>query len=505
MKSTRMACITTTALFVVLATPVQLSAQHARYKLIDIGTLGGPASYQSGFGNGEHLLSERGIAAGYADTSTPDPNCIQPDCFVSHGFKWDKGTIRDLGVLPGGIYSGANEINTHGWIAGFSELGEVDPVSGTLAGHGVLWKKGEMLDLGTLGTGVDSNAIYVTNGGEAIGFSTVDTVPDPFFFLGSVHPFIWKNGVMRDLGTLGGPDAGPANGCDLQRGDLVAGWSFTDSTPNSATGVPTQHAFLWENGTMVNIPTLGGTYAYGQCANNRGQVVGQSSLVGDVGCDPADPFNNCLQHPFLWDHGTLTDLGSLGGDYSIASWLNNAGEAVGFSFTLNYELFHAALWKDGSIRDLGAPADDCFSLAAAINARHQIVGRSFSCDFSILRAVLWDEEVPIDLNSLIPKKSSLQLVEAVDINDRGEIFGRGLPAGCDNEDLCGHDFVLVPCGSGNTPGCDGNSANDARSGSTAMTGSASAAQRSKLTAAFVAKLRTRLNQPHRFPSRKLSK
>jgi hypothetical protein len=51
----------------------------------------------------------------------------------------------------------------------------------------------------------------------------------------------------------------------------------------------------------------------------------------------------------------------------------------------------------------------------------------------------------VDLNSLIPANSSLLLEEGGNINDRGEIAGRGLPAGCDNVDACGHAFLLVPC------------------------------------------------------------
>jgi hypothetical protein len=48
----------------------------------------------------------------------------------------------------------------------------------------------------------------------------------------------------------------------------------------------------------------------------------------------------------------------------------------------------------------------------------------------------------IDLNAAVPPNLSLQLVEPFNINDRGEIVGRGLPAGCDNGDACGHKDIL---------------------------------------------------------------
>ena len=58
MKSRKWMFAIATALFGVLALPVQLAAQHTRYKLIDIPALGGPvSSYFSGFGEGEQLLN----------------------------------------------------------------------------------------------------------------------------------------------------------------------------------------------------------------------------------------------------------------------------------------------------------------------------------------------------------------------------------------------------------------------------------------------------------------
>ena len=201
---------------------------------------------------------------------------------------------------------------------------------------------------------------------------------------------------------------------------------------------------------------------------------------------------------FLWDHGTLSDLGTLGADFAIAYWLNDDGEAVGGSATTGFQEFHATLWKDGRIKDLGAPTEDCFSNAFAVNSRHQIVGRSFSCDRSILRAVLWDKGSAIDLNTRIPADSSLRLVEAVDINNRGEIFGRGLPAGCDNEDQCGHDFLLIPCGAGDTQGCERDSGSYAKP-EAIIARPATPTQSRELAKAFMARLRARMDHRYRFP------
>src|SRR5437016_4351736 len=78
MKSRTLMCITATAFFVALALPVRLAAQvqttnFRHYKLIDIGTFGGPASYINvPFALGApNQISNRGIAVGSASTDTP--------------------------------------------------------------------------------------------------------------------------------------------------------------------------------------------------------------------------------------------------------------------------------------------------------------------------------------------------------------------------------------------------------------------------------------------------
>jgi hypothetical protein len=60
----------------------------------------------------------------------------------------------------------------------------------------------------------------------------------------------------------------------------------------------------------------------------------------------------------------------------------------------------------------------------------------------------------VDLNTLIPPNASLYLIETLAINDRGEIAGDGLPAGCGDDGTCGHAYLLIPCDE-HHPGVDG--------------------------------------------------
>jgi probable HAF family extracellular repeat protein len=457
MKSRTLTCITVTTLLVALAAPIRVAAQgHTRYKFIDLGTFGGPASYMNNGADG--ILNNRGTAVGSADTSTPDPYpafCYNPDCFVSHAFQTRNGVLTDLGALPGGASSSAFWITPNGLILGNSENGQIDPlVTGLPETHAVLWRNGRIVDLGTLDGGYNSLATAVNSRGQAVGFFT-NTVPDPFSFFGSFYPyqvraFIWQNGAMQDLGTLGGPDA-TANFVN-ERGQ-IAGQSYTNSTPNPGTGLPTADPFLWQNSRMLDLGSLGGTSGIPTGMNNRGQVIGESNVAGDA-----------YAHAFLWTGpGPMQDLGTLGGNSAFVNWINEAGDIAGKAdlpgpTPQNHD---AALWRNGVITDLGTLPGDACANAYQVNSRGQVVGTSedqVSCAIPTgQHAFLWENGGPmVDLNTLIPAGSSLQLVFAFAINDRGEIVGVGVPPGCATQDsgACGHAYVLIPCEEGDAA-CQG--------------------------------------------------
>src|SRR5215470_10541822 len=114
MKSRTFLSVIAFAMFAVLVTTLLAAAQevphqnrqHHRYQLVDIGTLGGPNSYLTGAffeGQPSQSLSAGGTFAGEADTAIPDPYdfCFNFDCMVGHAVQWRKGSITDLGTLPG--------------------------------------------------------------------------------------------------------------------------------------------------------------------------------------------------------------------------------------------------------------------------------------------------------------------------------------------------------------------------------------------------------------------
>jgi len=408
--------------------------QHHSYKLIDLGTFGGPNSFYFS-APVVQSVNKRGTVVGGADTVLPDPTCFK-DCNVLHAFTWKQGVLTDLGTLPGGPSSTALWANDQGLIMGFSDNGVIDPVFGGPQQIAVVWKDGQIISLGTLGGGL-SYGNAMNDQGDVVGL-TANDIPDSFSFIGvgtQIRAFLWRDGIMLDLGTLGGPDAWAAS---VNERGQVAGWALVDSTANTATGQPTQHPFLWQAGRMIDLGTLGGTVAVvgsfqdggsGAGLNDRGQVIGTSNLEGDL-----------VHHPFLWDKSVLTDLGTLGGNNGEAYWINNSGEVVGRADLLGSQVHHAFLWKRGKMIDLGAAPGQPCSTAIDINSQGQVIINTGVCGVGGGPGMLWENGNLYDLNSLIPPNSGFTVGDVNFINDRGEIAATGnLPNGSQ------HAILLVPC------------------------------------------------------------
>jgi probable HAF family extracellular repeat protein len=333
----------------------------------------------------------------------------------------------------GGTVSRGNSINDRGWMSGYSNL------AGNQSRHASLWLHESQIDLGTLGGPNSSVAWPVKNdSGLIVGISQTAT-PDPLsenwscsaFFPGATATgpiclgFVWSEGVMRALPTLGGNN-GYASGAN-NRGQVI-GWA--ENTVHDPTCVPPQvlqfRAVIWGPGDdqVQELPPLpGDTSTAATAINDRGQVVGISGT-----CDQAVG-RYTAAHAVLWDNGTVTDIGNLGGDtWNTPVAINQQGDVVGFASQPGDDPdnpnLHAFLWtrRDG-IRDLGALPGDVYSEAHGINEQRQIVG--ISCNAAgACRAFLWQDGVMTDLNTLVAPGYTGILTTAQDINDRGQITGR---------------------------------------------------------------------------------
>ena len=282
---------------------------------LDLGTLGGPNSWDNPFG-GE--INDRVEAVGYSETSVPDPDGEDVCGFGTHltcrPFLWRDGQMSALPML-GGNNGQASAMNNRGQITGFAETTASDsscPASSpSKTDSPVIWEDGKARALLTVGSDPDGEANAINDQGQAVGYSGTCTA--------ALHAVLWeKNGTafpLPDLGT-GGFAFGINN-----RGQIVGDVASPDGT--------TFYAALWRNGAITNLRTLPGDFAaIASGINNQGQVVG-STLDAS--------FN--WSHAFIWQDDVMTDLNRLFPADSnlfatMANQINERGQIVGMATVL---------------------------------------------------------------------------------------------------------------------------------------------------------------------------
>jgi probable HAF family extracellular repeat protein len=362
-------------------------------------------------------------------------------------------SVTVLGTL-GGTFSTAQGINNSGWLTGDANL------AGDQTEHATVWRHGVITDLGTLG-GPNSDALNDAHGrGLIVGVAQTSNL-DPFgeiFVPYDCTPsgglcqgvqnqslgFIWQNGAMTALPTLGGNNSWALNANN--RGQVVGTAENSTQDPSCiAPQVLDWEAVVWgpKQGQIQELPPFPGDPVGAALAiNDSSQVVGGSGI-----CESPSPAP--FVHALLWQNGSVTDLGSLGGAMNnLAYAINNRGQVVGGSDLAGDITQHAFLWRDGVMSDLGTLPGDFSSFAYAINNAGQVVGQS--CDASgNCRAFLWQDGSMTDLNTLIPPGSSLFLLVGNDINEGGEIAAQALDQS-NGEVLA---VWAIPC-SGEQAGCN---------------------------------------------------
>ena len=258
------------ALFAALAIPLQLIAQHTRYTVTDLGTLGGTFTFATGINN-------RGSVEGHSTL---------PGDTAFHAFLWQKGVMTDLGTLGGPNSRADLRPSESDKVGGGANTSTPDPFGEDFCFFGTnficlpfLWQKGVMTPLQTLG-GNNGFAGGVNSRGQVAGQAEIAS-PDPTCDPSTPQvlqfkPVIWRNGNVQELPTFAGDPDGQAFA--LNDVGQAVGFSGLCIDPLTA-----HHALLWQNGRAINLGTLGGTMNNAAFdINNQGQLVGISGLPANT-------------------------------------------------------------------------------------------------------------------------------------------------------------------------------------------------------------------------------
>lgn len=213
-------------------------------------------------------------ASGLTDLGTPgvvskaaagnDAGTIVGSSYV-HAVIFRDGTTTELPTLNGGVEAQAYGINNRDQIVGESQI---LPGGGDVPNHAVLWDSScTVIDLGSLGS--DSFARDINDAGTIVG-TAVDASNQP-------HAVSWDlNATLTDLGL---------------------GQAMAINSSGAIAGFSGNRAIVWQSGTMVDIGTLGGPGAFALGIDDRGDVVGASSIASGPGA-----------HAFFYSNGEMIAL-----------------------------------------------------------------------------------------------------------------------------------------------------------------------------------------------------
>jgi probable HAF family extracellular repeat protein len=330
---------------------------YKRWKL-DIGVPGLGGANSTAFG-----VNQWAQAVGEADTHRPDPNGEDFCGFAFLGFPsgttclpfmWQRGVMRPLPTLKDrngqhGNNGAANQINSHGEVAGLSEntmpdstCPAYDPSKGQsqkLQQKPVIWRNGRVYELLTIGSDPDGVALAINENGLMAGTSGDCSPFSPATYLNiqPVHAVLWENGRANDLGSLGGVSGGIALGIN-NRGDVVGG--------SDVKGDTTSHGFLWtkERGKMQ------GLVPFGEDVFSTAIAVNDSRDATGVSIDSTGNLR-----AVVWLHESPHDLNTLVPSTSglyllLACGVNDSGQIIGLAVDSN-GVFHGYLATPRGDRD----------------------------------------------------------------------------------------------------------------------------------------------------------
>ncbi len=405
------------ALGLALGAVSTLPAQVSNFTTID---------FPGAIGTQAYAINPRGDVAGFYTWSDK----------TNHGFllSGERYTTIDY---PGATSTVPGALNPQGDIAGQYTL----PDTST---HGFLLSGGVFTPIDYPGAKVTSPGANNARGDIVGGY----TLPD-----NTRHGFLWSNGTFTTVDYPGATTTVPS-GINA-RGDIVGGYmiagvahgflrsggefssyDFPGSTSTQAYGISARgeiagryvaggvtHGFVLSGGQFSTIDFAGASYTGAYAINTTDDILGQYQIGG-------------VYHTFVMTrrvrhdaHYTITDLGTLGGSFSIAFGINDAGGVTGAANTAS-ENAHPFLWSAGKLTDLGTLGGPNGS-AGGPNGNNEAVGPVETsttdplgedfCGYGthlVCRGVSWQRGVMTQLSTLGGNNA-----QAYTLNNRGQVIG----------------------------------------------------------------------------------
>lgn len=248
-----------------------------------------------------------------------------------------------------------------------------------------------------------SEAAGINDSGTFVGTAAVNpTTTKPQAFVADL-----ASGAQFLQPLVAGPNI-QSVGLDITNSGLIAGYSDTVPTIG-LLGNPFAHAVLWTAGVPQDLGTLGGDVSVASGVNESGVVVGVSNLqLGG------------LVRGFRWTsvNGMEQLVGFAAGARTWASDVNDAGLIAGDADSANGR--KAVVWSAlDTFRVLDDWPGDTTSEARAINTRGEVVGRGIG---ATIEARLWKNDEVFNLTAMV-STGELEMYGASDINDAGQILG----------------------------------------------------------------------------------
>jgi probable HAF family extracellular repeat protein len=271
-----------------------------------------------------------------------------------------------------------------------------------------------------------SAALFINNEGDVAGQYYTNSLKSKFVAF-------FYSGITQTSSVIGPfTNGGNTQATGLNASGDVSGIGFTNS---NNTG---PNAFIYSGGSLTDLDSASNSDAYG--LNDSGTVVGSVTSGGNTHALVVTQASSNT-----WN--TPVDLGTTGGSYSEADFINNAGAIAGNTNTLAYYSATAtALSSSNAIGLTGATS----STATAMNAAGQVVGESNLTGTSNQQAFLYapgTTPITTDLGTLIPIDGGTSFIgssEAEAINSSGEVVGESdvTGSGSPGTDSGNHDAFL---------------------------------------------------------------